>query len=46
VYDATGPGGKVNSGRYVKIWKRQPAGKWKVVFDMGAPNLPQAAPAQ
>src|SRR5215813_3848552 len=46
VYDATGPGGKVNSGRYVSIWKRQPAGKWKVVFDMGAPNLPQAAPAQ
>jgi len=46
VYDATGPGGKVSSGRYVSIWKRQPAGKWKVVFDMGAPNLPQAAPAQ
>ncbi len=27
--------GPAGSGKYVTIWKRQPSGEWKVVFDSG-----------
>jgi len=28
-------------GTYVTIWKKQPDGAWKVVFDTGSPDPPQ-----
>jgi ketosteroid isomerase-like protein len=34
--DASSPGrGSVSYGHYVTIWKKQPDGSWKVVFDSG-----------
>ena len=40
VYESTGSGGDLRSGRYVTIWRREPDGQWKVVFDIGVPNPP------
>ena len=31
-------------GTYVTIWKKQPDGAWKVVFDTGAPDPPETKP--
>jgi hypothetical protein len=47
-YDFTtrGKDGKasVDTGVYITIWKRDPAGKWKIAYD-GGPELPTDAPA-
>lgn len=32
------------TGTYVTIWKKQPDGAWKVVFDTGSPDPPAAKP--
>jgi ketosteroid isomerase-like protein len=31
-----------DSGRYMTIWRKQPDGNWKVVFDAGANDAPEA----
>jgi ketosteroid isomerase-like protein len=33
-----------HTGRYLTIWKRQPDGKWKLVFDTGAEDRPPPRP--
>jgi len=38
VYESTASGGDVRSGRYVTIWRLEPDGQWKVVFDIRVPN--------
>jgi ketosteroid isomerase-like protein len=40
-----GPDGKPieRSGIFNSIWRRQPDGSWKVVFDMGCPGCPACA---
>jgi ketosteroid isomerase-like protein len=40
IYESTGSGGDLRSGRYVTIWRRESDGQWKVVFDIGVPNPP------
>jgi ketosteroid isomerase-like protein len=29
-----------STGKYVTIWRKQPDGSWKVVFDSGVPDSP------
>lgn len=36
-YNAEGKG-QVSTGKYVTIWRKQPDGSWKVVFDGGNPD--------
>jgi len=40
-----GPDGKPfeRSGTFNSIWRRQPDGSWKIVFDMGCPGCPACA---
>ena len=40
-----GPDGKPfeRSGIFNSIWRKQPDGSWKVVFDMGCPGCPACA---
>jgi len=40
-----GPDGKPfeRSGVFNSIWRRQPDGSWKIVFDMGCPGCPVCA---
>ena len=33
------------TGKYITIWRLQPDGSWKVVFDSGVRDTPPAAPA-
>jgi ketosteroid isomerase-like protein len=33
----------VGSGKYVTIWRKQPDGSWKVVFDSGVKDTPPAS---
>jgi len=45
-YNAQGKG-RVATGKYVTIWRRQPDGSWKVVFDGGNPDTePRLGPSQ
>ena len=41
----TGPDGKPfeRSGIFNSIWKKQPDGSWKIVFDLGCPGCPACA---
>ncbi|MGH9702005.1 MAG: YybH family protein [Candidatus Acidiferrales bacterium] len=34
----------VATGKYVTIWRKQPDGSWKVVFDTGVTDTPAEAP--
>lgn len=38
------PSGKV-IGRFNSIWRREPSGEWRVIFDKGSPVCPPAAGA-
>jgi ketosteroid isomerase-like protein len=38
------PSGKV-VGRFNSIWRREPSGEWRVVFDKGSPVCPRPAPS-
>ena len=45
---ATGPDGSVqtSSGQFISIWRRQPDGGWKILFDSGCPPCAAAAGAE
>ena len=49
-YEITKSGGQGKSaagtGKYVTIWKKQPDGSWKVVYDWGVEDTPPGKPAQ
>ena len=41
VHDATGR----RIGTFNSIWRREPSGEWRVIFDKGSPICPPQAPA-
>ena len=46
-YTLTPPGAdgaaKASSGIFTSIWRREPDGRWRVIFDAGCPPCPQCA---
>jgi ketosteroid isomerase-like protein len=32
-------------GTFTSIWRREPSGEWKIIFDRGCPHCAQCAPA-